>query len=271
MKDHLGPEGAGEERLALYNAFKGVVGLGEPITQANQEKKVKGLLAGVFGSSPKFSSLQRKLMSSTVDNVGRAVVVPDPDLDMDSLGIPENQAFDIYSRFIARRLRRGGMGMTDALRHVRDRTPLARKALSEEMENGPVIMNRAPVLHKFGIMAFRPHLVAGNSVRVPPLVVKGFGMDFDGDAVQVHVPVSDEAKKEATELMLPSRQLISPADFKSPVHAPSQEYVAGLWRSTNPQLKSKHGKRTFTDAVAVRAAWMAGQLGINDEVEVLRK
>lgn len=256
----------GDERLALYHAFKAVTGLGEPITQQSQDRQVKGLLANIFSSSPKFGVVQRKLISSTVDNVGRAVVVPDPDLDMDQLGIPEDRAFDIYRRFMVRRLRRSGMTMLDAMKQVEDKTPLARRVLLEEMENRPVIMNRAPVLHRFGIMAFKPTLVKGSSVHVPPIVVKPFGMDFDGDAVQYHVPSDEEARKEALERMLPSRQLLSPADFKTPNYTPHMEYLSGLYNATTKKNRRTHHFRNKDD---VRRAWLAGAIDTGDVVRVL--
>lgn len=266
MKEQVGDD-VGDERLAVYHAFKAVTGLGEPITQASQDKQVKGILATVFGSSPKFGTVQRKLISSTVDNVGRGVVVPNPDLDMDSVGLPENQAFDVYSRFVARRLRRSGMPVTQALQHIKDKSPLARKVLIEEMEQRPVIINRAPVLHRFGIMAFRPQLVKGSTLHVSPLIVKGFNMDFDGDAVQYHVPTSEEAKHEALDRMLPSRQLLSPGDFKTPVHVPGQEYVGGLYKASS--RRSQRSARTFRNAKDVRHAWEHGDIGIDDIVSVL--
>lgn len=134
---------------------------------------------------PVFSgnSVQRKLISSTVDNVGRAVIAPNPDFDMDTVGIPEGKAFDVYEKFVARRLRRRGMPLTQALRAIKDRTELARDALLAEMEERPVYINRAPVLHRFGIMAFRPRLVKGDTMQISPLIVKGFNADFDGNCL----------------------------------------------------------------------------------------
>lgn len=267
MKDQLGDAGVGEERLALYNAFKGVTGLGDPISQKSKDMQVRGLLKAIFGSSPKFGTVQRKLISSTVDNVGRAVITPNPDMDMDTVGLPEDRAFDVYQRFIVRRLKRKGMPMIRAMQHVRDRSPLARQVLLEEMDERPVIINRAPVLHRFGIMAFKPTLTKGETLQISPLVVKGFGADFDGDAMQYHVPTDDEARKEAIERMLPSRQLLNPADFKSPVHVPGQEYVGGLYVAS--ARKSERPVRTFRNAADVARAWKRGEISATDSVRVL--
>jgi len=268
MKGHVGEDGVGNERLAVYNAFKAVTGLGEPITPKSKEKKLKGILAGVFGSSPKYGMVQRKLISSTVDNVGRAVISPNPEYDMDTVGLPEDKAFDVYEKFVVRRLRRAGMPITRALQEVKDRSKIARNMLVEEMDKRPVFINRAPVLHRFGIMAFRPQLVKSDTMQISPLVTKGFGADFDGDAMQFHVPSTDEAVKEAYERMMPSKNLISPADFKSPVHSLSQEYLGGLYRLSKPRESKR--KRTFRSVKDAVAAHARGEIGYDDKVHVLQ-
>lgn len=257
----------GAERLAVYNSLKAVVGLGDPIHPKLQEKRVKGLLKHVFGSSPKVGMMQRRLLSSTVDLVGRAVITPNPDLDMDHVGLPEVRAWDIYKNFIVRRLKRRGMSMVDAARQVEERSSLARDELVSEMSERPVIINRAPVLHRFGIMAFYPKLVKGDTLQISPLVVGGFGADFDGDAMQYHVPVDEDAKNEAVERMLPSRNLLSPADFKSPMHKPSQEYTGGLYAATS--RKSDRRTRTFRNIKDVLAAYRRGDISLDDPVETL--
>lgn len=268
MTKAVGHEGAGPERLSIYHAFKAITGLGDPVHPKLIEKNVKGLLKSVFGSSPKFGSMQRKLLSSTVDNVARSVVVPNPDFDMDTLGLPEEQAFQIYSKFVVRNLKRRGLPIAEAVKHVKERSKLAKDVLEKEMESRPVYMNRAPVLHKFGIMAFRPQLVTGSAVKVSPLVVKGFNMDFDGDAVQYHVPTTESAVKEAYDRMLPSKSLLSPADFKTPVHAPGQEYLAGLYHATR-QGKGGRRVRTFRSKAEALEAYGRGEAGVQDEVNVM--
>jgi len=217
------------------------------------------------------NTVQRKLISSTVDNVGRAVITPNPDLDMDSVGLPEDLAFDVYQKAVVRRLRRAGMPVRQAVQHVRERTPLARDALLKEMEVRPVFINRAPVLHKFGILAFRPRLTAGDTLQVSPLVVGGFNADFDGDAMQFHVPLTDEAVREAYERLLPSRSLLSPADFRTPVHKPGQQYLAGLYHATRPVRGGgrRRPPRVFRNAKDVLAAFARGDVTADTEVHVL--
>ncbi len=271
MKGHVGEEGLGDERLAVYHAFKAITGLGDPVHPKLQEKGVKGVLKSIFGSSPKFGTVQRKLISSTVDSVGRAVITPNPDFDMDTVGLPENQAFDVYRKAIVRRLKRKGMPIRDALHHIKEKTDLARDILMEEMESRPVFINRAPVLHKFGIMAFRPKLVKGDVLQVSPLIVGGFNADFDGDAMQFHVPGTDEAVKEAYDRLLPSKSLLSPSDFKSPVHKPGQQYLAGLYHATR---KHDHGKkkvreRVFRNKADAIEAYHRGEITAETPVHIM--
>jgi DNA-directed RNA polymerase beta' subunit len=269
MAKEVGDGHVGPERLALYQAFKAVTGLGDPVGAKTKEKQIKGILKAVLGTSPKLGTVQRRLISSTVDNVGRAVITPDPSLDMDHVGLPEDMAFKVYEKFVVRRLARRGLPVSQALREVRERTPRAREELVAEMDHRPVLVNRAPVLHKFGIMAHRPVLVAGSTLRFSPLVTKGYGADFDGDAVQFHVPTDEGARAEALERLLPSRSLLSPADFKTPVHMPSQEYVAGLYHATSPDAASDRPPRVFKTKADLSRAYAAGQVDANDRVTVL--
>lgn len=263
----FGKDASGAERLATYNAFKAVTGLGDPISQKSREKNVKGVLKSVFGTSPKFGTLQRKLISTTVDNVGRAVITPNPDLDMDSVGLPEDKAFKAYEKFVTRRLVRQGMSLRTAREHVTEKTPLAREILLQEMEDRPVYISRAPVLHKFGILAMRPRITKGDSLQVSPLIVKGFNADFDGDAMNYHVPSTEAAKKEALERLLPSRNLFSMSDFKSVMHAPANEYVGGLYHATAGQ--SQRPKKIFRTVKDARQAYARGDISINDAVQIL--
>ena len=267
IQKELGNDASGPERLATYNAFKAVTGLGDPINQKTKDKNVKGILKTVFGSSPKFGTLQRKLISTTVDNVGRAVITPNPDLDMDSVGLPEDKAFKAYDKFITRRLVRQGMSLRAARNEVANKSKLARKLLIEEMDERPVYISRAPVLHKFGIMAMKPRLTKGNTLQVSPLIVKGFNADFDGDAMNYNVPSTEKARKEALERLLPSRNLFSLSDFKSVMHAPANEYVGGLFHAT--KSKSDRPKKIFRTSADARKAYERGDISIDDRVQVL--
>jgi len=175
-------EDIGDERLATYQALKGVTGLGDPIHPKNQERQVRGILKHIFGASPKLGTVQRRLLGSSVDFVGRSVITPNPDLDMDQVAVPENSAWEIYRPFVIRRLVQSGMPRLQAARVTKERSAAARDALVAEMSQRPVIVNRAPTLHRYGIMAAWPRLTKNSVLEVSPLTVKGFGADFNGDS-----------------------------------------------------------------------------------------
>lgn len=218
-------------------------------------------------SSPKHSTVQRKLLGSNADLVGRAVITPDPDLDMDEVGIPEESAWHIYQPLLVRRLVRQGMSRVHAAQAVKTRKPEARTALLKEMSERPVMIDRAPVLWRYGVMAFRPKIVADSSMHISPMVVSGFGADFDGDAMQFHVPSTDDAAQELLEKLLPSRNLLSTGTFK--VHqVPGKEYVAGLYNATAEPDMDRPEVVFNTPDEALRA-YKEGRIGINRRVRIL--
>ena len=255
-----------DERLAVYKAFRGVTGLGSPIPPEFQEQDIKGILKHVFGSSPKFGTVQRKLLGSTVDLVGRATIIPNPNLDMDQVGLPIDEAWTLYQPFVVRRLVRRGMGKIKAMQEAKDRTPLALRELQGEMSVRPVIINRAPVLHRYGVMSFWPQLTSSSTLEIPPLVVGGFGADFDGDAMQFHVPSSDDAVEEAKATLMPSKNLFAVSDFD--VHyMPSQEYIGGLWAAST-KVES-YPPRVFKSKKDAITAYQRGEIGVGQRVEIL--
>jgi DNA-directed RNA polymerase subunit beta' len=186
---------------------------------------------------------------------------------MDSVGLPEEKAFKAYEKFVTRRLVRQGMSLRSAREQVTNKTQLARKILMEEMDHRPVYISRAPALHKFSILAMKPRLTKGNTLQVSPLIVKGFNADFDGDAMNYHVPSTEKARLEAYERLLPSRNLFSLSDFKSVAHAPANEYVGGLYHATG--RSSEKPVRIFRTTKDARKAYERGDISINDRVKIL--
>lgn len=180
LATELDPEHLGEEQMQIYNAFKAVTGLGDPVGVKNQERGVTGILKSVFGSSPKYGVMNRKLLSGTVDMVGRGVIIPDPDLTLDEAGIPEEAAWDVFAPPVVRRMVRDGIPRQRAIQFVKDKSDVARGYLQKEMDAGVVVLSRAPTLHRYGTMAFKPRLVKGAAIKLNPLVNKGYGADFDG-------------------------------------------------------------------------------------------
>jgi DNA-directed RNA polymerase beta subunit len=258
----------GDERLAIYDAFKGVTGLGDPIQPKNQEQKLKGFLGQIFKGGPKQSTVQRQLLGSTVDLVGRAALTPNPDLDMDHVGIPEEQAWDIYKPFIIRRLVRSGMPRLQAAEQHKARSAIAKNMMLEEMGHRPVIINRAPVLHRFGIFAVWPVLTKARTIQMSPIVYKGAGADNDGDTMQFHIPATDAAREDAIEKMLPSKNLLAPSNFG--VHyLPTVEYQGGAWAATRTGSKKReHAFDTIRDALAAHAR---GELDEDTPVSIARQ
>ena len=210
------------------------------------------------------SFYQSKMLSKPVDSVGRGVVVPDADLGMDEVGIPESMAWKLYGNYIQRRLVQGGMSPGSALRHVKDRTPQALKALESEMPNRPVVLTRSPAWFKFNAIGQTPHIIKGDSIKVNTYITEGLNMDFDGDTASVHLPSSKSAVRDVDEKMRPSRMLWSTKNRGAVYHAPKHEQILGL---TMGQDKGGQKRRFATEDEAMTAI-ETGQIDLNDDIEI---
>jgi DNA-directed RNA polymerase subunit beta' len=268
MEGKVDADVLGDARLNLYKSFKAVTGLGDPVKTETKSHRVKGLLSEVFGGSPKMGIVQRRLLGTPVDMAGRSVIIPNPELNMDQIGIPEDMAWKLYTPFAIRRLVRSMGNRPDARTHaikiMSERTPAAKKVIQQEMASRPVLATRAPVLHKYGIMAFYPVMTPGKTLQTSPQVIAGFGGDYDGDAMNFHVLSSDKAIKDAQDKMLPSRNLRSPADFAT-MWKPRQEFLQGLYMAST----RRSGRRTlpaYKSDKEVIEAFKRGDLNIDDVV-----
>jgi DNA-directed RNA polymerase subunit beta len=257
----------GNERLSLYDSMKAVTGLGDPQHPKNVERNVRGFLSKIFGDSPKFGTMQRKLLSSTVDLVGRAVITPNPDLDMDEVALPEEKAWEIYKPFVVRGLVRRGMPRMNALRAVEDKNKAAFDELNTQMNAKPIVINRAPVLHRYGVMAFYPRLTKNKVMEVNPVITKGFGADFDGDAMQYHVPSTEEAAKEAVEKMLPSKNLFATANFKAH-YVPNKDYQTGVYLASS-KMNNRSKPRVYRSKKDALAAYRRGEIDVDTPVHIV--
>ena len=270
LKKDVPDSGLTEERLNIYKAVKAAYGLGDPISPEGQAKRLKGAIRQVIGAgSPKAGLWQAKVMSKAVDGVGRSVISPETSYDMDQCGIPEDAAWTLYKDYVTRAMVRRGYSQDQAVRLIGERAPVAKSLLLEEMGRRPVILDRAPTWHKFNYMAFWPSLVSGSTMRMNPLVLKGFTADFDGDQMNFHVPASDKAVSEAIEKMMPSKNLISTTDLRTPRHVPSMEMTLGLAKLTAPASKAK--PKVFITASDAIRAYRRGEIGANDPVSILRR
>ena len=212
------------------------------------------------------SFFQRKMISKPMDSVSRGTITVDPDLSLDEVGVPEDMAWTMYKPYIQRRLTVSmGMSPTDSLTHVTDRTEHARKALLKEMEERPVIYTRAPSWHKFNVLAGRPKLIEGSTIAINPLVTTGQNADFDGDAMNLHVPSHPDAVKEAYEKLMPSKMLWSIRDQDKVVPQPKQEQVLGLFSAVVRPAKSAY---TFNSEAQAVDAIRRGQIRLSDEVNI---
>lgn len=216
----------GPLRATVYKGMKAVAGL-HPHLGGRQ---YKGLIEQIKGNTNKEGFFQNRIMSRRQEFSGRSTVVPDPNLGLDDVAIPEEMGWKIYQSFIVRELIRQGYKPIDAKTEMEKRSPLAKRALDAVVQNHPVLINRAPSLHKFSIMALNPQITTGKAIKINPLIVKGFNMDFDGDTVAVHVPITEEARIESLK-MLPSRNLYSPRSGEL-MHHPTQEAITGLYLFT---------------------------------------
>ena len=257
----------GDERLSVYDSMKAVTGLGEPQQPKNVERNVKGFLRHVFGNSPKYGTVQRKLLSSTVDLVGRAVITPNPDLDMDEVALPEEKAWDIYKPFVVRGLVRRGLPRMQAMQAVEDKNKEAFAELNQQMSSRPIVINRAPVLHRYGMMAFYPKLTKNKVMEVNPVITKGFGADFDGDAMQYHVPSTEDAAKEAVEKMLPSKNLFATSTFKAH-YVPNKDYQTGLYLASS-RISKKAKPRVFRSKQDAMQAYRRGEIEVDTPVHIV--
>lgn len=269
LKAELGEDNISDERLALYDSFKALTGLSDPLQPKLQEKKVKGILSHALGvgSSPKFSAFQKKIIGSATDLVGRAVITPNPSLNMDQVGIPEDSAWKLYRPFIIRNLVRRGYDALHAAKLVLNKDSKAREALEDEITSRPVIINRAPSLHRYNLTAAYPVLVKGSVLQLPPTILSGHGADFDGDALNFHVPVSDEAVSSAIRKMLPSKNLINVKQFD--VHyGPIQEFLDGLYKASTE--KRKNTPRVFATKEDAINAWRRGEITPDTVVKIVK-
>ena len=177
----MGRAGSGEVYADMNQAVKAAYGYGDSPNPKTKARAVKGFFETVTGSGPKSSFYQSKMLSKPVDTVGRGVIIPDADLGMDEVGLPEDMAWKLYGNYVQRTLVRGGMAAGAALRHIVDRTPQATKAMEEEFKKRPVVVTRSPAWHKFNATGQNPRLVKGDAIRINTFITEGHNADFDGD------------------------------------------------------------------------------------------
>src|ERR671911_674108 len=238
---------------------------GRVITGANK-RPLKSLSDMLKGKQGRF---RQNLLGKRVDYSGRSVIVVGPELKLHQCGLPKKMALELFKPFIYSRLQAYGMANTikAAKRMVEKERPEVWDILEEVIREHPVLLNRAPTLHRLGIQAFEPVLIEGKAIQLHPLVCAAFNADFDGDQMAVHVPLSLEAQMEARTLMLASNNVLSPANGE-PIIVPSQDIVLGLYYATRERINAKGEGMSFADLAEVHRAYDSRQVDINARVWV---
>jgi len=267
----IDPEHITTAKKQIYNGVKAVYGLGEPIKQKSIEKGYKGLLAtalGLQGGSAKESMFQAKVVNKPIDLVGRAVLLPDAKLDLNQASIPQQVAWSIFSPFIIRRLVRQGIPATKSREYLEHKHPLALAAMHEEMLDRPGIVTRDPQLSKYNFQGMYLKINPDPkdfSIKMNPLVFKGYGGDSDGDQLNVQLPASEDAKEEIKEKLMPEKNLIYHRTF-APIYTPSNEAATGLFAASFEDKKNTPKK--YSSVQAVMQDFLAGKLDVGDRVDV---
>ncbi len=238
---------------------------GKAMTGANK-RPLKSLADMIKGKGGRF---RQNLLGKRVDYSGRSVIVVGPQLKLHQCGLPKLMALELFKPFIFHKLEVMGLATTikAAKRMVEGQEPIVWDILEEVIREHPVMLNRAPTLHRLGIQAFEPVLIEGKAIQLHPLVCAAFNADFDGDQMAVHVPLSLEAQMEARTLMLSSNNVLSPANGE-PIIVPSQDIVLGLYYITREKVGARGEGSVFTNVAEVSRAYDTGQVEINAKITV---
>ena len=238
---------------------------GKAMTGANK-RALKSLADMIKGKSGRF---RQNLLGKRVDYSGRSVIVVGPTLKLHQCGLPKLMALELFKPFIFSRLEAMGIATTikAAKKEVEAGTPVVWDILEEVIKEHPVMLNRAPTLHRLGIQAFEPILIEGKAIQLHPLVCAAFNADFDGDQMAVHVPLSVEAQLEARTLMLASNNILFPASGE-PSIVPSQDVVLGLYSATREKINGKGEDMIFADVQEVQRALDNGVVEISTKIAV---
>ena len=238
---------------------------GKAMTGANK-RPLKSLADMIKGKGGRF---RQNLLGKRVDYSGRSVIVVGPQLKLHQCGLPKLMALELFKPFIFNRLEIMGLATTikQAKKMVEMQDPVVWDILEEVIREHPIMLNRAPTLHRLGIQAFEPTLIEGKAIQLHPLVCAAFNADFDGDQMAVHVPLSLEAQMEARTLMLASNNVLSPANG-DPIIVPSQDIVLGLYYATRERINAKGEGMVFTDLAEITRAMQTGELELHARITV---
>lgn len=234
--------------------------------KGQNNRPLKSLSEMLKGKQGRF---RQNLLGKRVDYSGRSVIVVGPELKLHQCGLPKKMALELFKPFIFRKLLKDGLVTTikSAKKLVEKSKPEVWDALEEVIREHPVLLNRAPTLHRLGVQAFEPVLVEGEAIKIHPLVCAAFNADFDGDQMAVHVPLSPEAQIEASVLMMAPHNILSPANGL-PIASPSQDIVLGCYYLTRSRAGEQGEGRVFSDLDEVKAAYDADEVTLMASIKV---
>ena len=240
---------------------------GRIVTQNN--RPLKSLSDSLRGKQGRF---RQNLLGKRVDYSGRSVIVVGPELEMHQCGLPKQMALELFKPFIYRRLEEKGYATSikNAKRMVEEKAPEVWECLEEVVKQHPVLLNRAPTLHRMSVQAFEPVLVEGKAIKLHPLVCPPFNADFDGDQMAVHVPLSVEAQLESYVLMLSTQNVLSPASGK-PITMPSQDIILGAYYMTQVIDGAKGEGKLFANKDEALLAYDLGKIDLLAKIKIKNK
>ncbi|MBI4130811.1 DNA-directed RNA polymerase subunit beta' [Candidatus Roizmanbacteria bacterium] len=266
------------EKRMLQEAVDSLIDSSHSRKGRTVRRKLRSLTDMLRGKQGRF---RQNLLGKRVDYSGRSVIVVGPDLDLSQCGIPKDMALEMFKPFVLRELLKRGIAQNvkNAKTLLDERIAEVFDILEEITKNHPVLLNRAPTLHKLGIQAFYPILIEGSAIRLHPCVCSGYNADFDGDQMAVHIPISEKSIEEAVQLMMPSQNLLKPADG-SPVSVPNKGMALGIYYLTSvaeeqteeikeagKKAKFNKEQKQYTQEEAIYA-WQTGKIGLRQVVQV---
>ena len=238
------------------------------IRTSQTQKQFKSLSDILRGKQGRF---RKNLLGKRVDYSGRSVIIAGPELTLNQCGIPKEMALELFKPFVIREVIARGLttpNVKAAKRFIEKRSPEIFDILEEITKNHPVLLNRAPTLHKLGIQAFYPVLVEGSAIKIHPCVCNGYNADFDGDQMAIHVPLSQKAQQEAIDLMMPASNLIKPADG-APITLPNKEMALGAFYLTSVDERTKKENMPhFADANEAHLAFSLKKIALREPIKV---
>lgn len=256
------------EKRMLQEAVDSLVDSAQVKRAVNRvsRKPLKSLSEMLKGKQGRF---RQNLLGKRVDYSGRSVIVVGPELKLNECGIPKDMALEIFKPYVLHELIRDGFvpNVKSARKLIDSYEPIVFDILEEVTKNHPVILNRAPTLHKLGMQAFYPTLIEGNAIRLHPCVCSGFNADFDGDQMAVHLPLTEEAQDECRNFMMAENNLLKPANG-DPITIPNKEMAMGLFYHTTIDKKYPACKSVFADINEAYEAYQTGKINLRQLIKV---